>query len=82
MLSHSNYACVNDKTVGFKCPVCITTSSLGSLSLQQGANDVSNFDEDFTKEPAVLTPVAEEVLATMDQELFKEFSYTNPNMTT
>ncbi|XP_018494640.1 uncharacterized protein LOC100899606 [Galendromus occidentalis] len=47
-----------------------------------GANDVSNFDEDFTREPAVLTPVAEDVLATMDQELFKEFSYTNPNMTT
>lgn len=52
------------------------------IDLQQGASDVSNFDEDFTREPAVLTPIEDDVLATMDQELFKEFSYTNPNMTT
>lgn len=53
-----------------------------TIDLQQGASDVSNFDEDFTREPAVLTPIEDDVLATMDQELFKEFSYTNPNMTT
>ncbi|XP_022710190.1 uncharacterized protein LOC111272816 isoform X2 [Varroa jacobsoni] len=46
-----------------------------------GASDVSNFDEDFTREPAVLTPIEDDVLAAMDQNIFKEFSYTNPNMT-
>lgn len=52
-----------------------------SFAFQHGASDVSNFDEDFTREPAVLTPIEDDVLAAMDQNIFKEFSYTNPNMT-
>ncbi|CAN8025490.1 unnamed protein product [Ixodes persulcatus] len=43
--------------------------------------DVSNFDSDFTMEKPVLTPVDPQILASMDQEQFKGFSYTNPAMT-
>lgn len=41
--------------------------------------DVSNFDKDFTMEKPGLTPVDKVILASMDQEQFKGFSYTNPN---
>lgn len=44
-------------------------------------NDVGNFDTDFTTEKAVLTPIAPEILASMDQAQFKGFTYTNPNIT-
>ncbi|XP_064486968.1 putative protein kinase C delta type homolog isoform X4 [Ornithodoros turicata] len=47
----------------------------------KGANDVSNFDSDFTMEKAVLTPIDPQILASMDQSQFKGFSYTNPTMT-
>ncbi|XP_050033084.1 putative protein kinase C delta type homolog isoform X1 [Dermacentor andersoni] len=43
--------------------------------------DVSNFDSDFTMEKPVLTPIDPQILASMDQEQFKGFSYTNPAMT-
>ncbi|XP_077544977.1 putative protein kinase C delta type homolog isoform X5 [Haemaphysalis longicornis] len=43
--------------------------------------DVSNFDSDFTMEKPVLTPIDPQILASMDQEQFKGFTYTNPAMT-
>ncbi|XP_022248400.1 putative protein kinase C delta type homolog [Limulus polyphemus] len=46
-----------------------------------GPSDVSNFDDGFTRETAVLTPLEPQLLATMDQQQFKGFSYTNPSMT-
>ncbi|XP_053201503.1 calcium-independent protein kinase C-like [Panonychus citri] len=39
--------------------------------------DVNNFDQDFTKEEPVLTPVNIEVLRTINQEEFKGFSFVN-----
>ncbi|XP_076369851.1 uncharacterized protein LOC143256467 isoform X2 [Tachypleus tridentatus] len=45
-----------------------------------GPNDVSNFDSGFTMETAVLTPVNTQILASIDQQQFEGFNYTNPNM--
>jgi novel protein kinase C delta type len=43
-------------------------------------NDTSNFDDDFTQEKAVLTPIQDKnLLASIDPETFLNFSYTNPN---
>lgn len=47
----------------------------------KNTGDVSNFDQDFTAERAVLTPVDQNILATMDQTQFRGFSYTNPSAT-
>lgn len=43
--------------------------------------DVTYFDVYFTKEEATLTPVDEQIIGSMDQKLFKGFSFTNHNMT-
>lgn len=39
--------------------------------------DVNNFDQDFTKEEAVLTPTNAETIRSISQEEFRGFSYTN-----
>ncbi|CAD5226032.1 unnamed protein product [Bursaphelenchus xylophilus] len=47
--------------------------------LVKSANDTSNFDEDFTTEKPVLTPIQDKnLLASIDPEAFADFSYTNP----
>ncbi|KAB7501005.1 putative protein kinase C delta type-like protein [Armadillidium nasatum] len=43
--------------------------------------DVQYFDRSFTKRNAALTPLDDSILETMDQTPFKDFSYTNPNIT-
>lgn len=44
--------------------------------LQTSSEDVSNFDEEFTNEKAVLTPPKESrILSQYDQRLFKDFNY-------
>ena len=45
--------------------------------LQKAKCDVNNFDQDFTKEDAVLTPTAQETIRSINQEEFKGFSFTN-----
>ena len=50
------------------------------LPLQKGASDVSNFDTDFTMEKAYLTPPDKDLLKTMDQGVFRGFSFTNPQL--
>lgn len=40
----------------------------------KSATDVSNFDAEFTKEKAVLTPI-NSVLAQVDQDQFADFEY-------
>uniref|UniRef100_A0A674K053 AGC-kinase C-terminal domain-containing protein n=1 Tax=Terrapene triunguis TaxID=2587831 RepID=A0A674K053_9SAUR len=42
--------------------------------------DVSNFDPDFIKEEPVLTPIEEGILAMINQEEFRNFSYTDPEL--
>jgi len=43
------------------------------------ASDAGNFDEDFTHEPATLSPVDKDLLSTVDQKVFDGFSFTNQN---
>ncbi|XP_076310618.1 protein kinase C-like 1 isoform X5 [Tachypleus tridentatus] len=47
------------------------------FSQQKSPSDSSNFDKFFTMEKAVLTPVDLQILMSMDQLQFKNFSYTN-----
>lgn len=47
----------------------------------EGALDLSNFDKEFTEASPKLTPIDEALNVKVDHELFKGFSYTNPNMT-
>jgi novel protein kinase C delta type len=44
-----------------------------------GANDVSYFDSDFTMERTQLTPTDNNLLMTVDQQVFSGFTYTNPD---
>lgn len=43
--------------------------------------DTKYFDTAFTTERPRLTPVPEQILTSMDQDVFRGFSYTNPNAT-
>ncbi|XP_054007252.1 dentin sialophosphoprotein-like isoform X1 [Hylaeus anthracinus] len=43
--------------------------------------DTKYFDTAFTAERPRLTPVPDQILTSMDQGVFREFSYTNPNAT-
>ena len=45
--------------------------------LQKHDADSSNFDSDFTSERAQLTPPDKELLKTMNQHVFKRFSFTS-----
>lgn len=48
--------------------------------LVKASNDTSNFDDDFTQERPVLTPIQDKtLLASIDPEAFANFSYTNHN---
>ena len=50
--------------------------TLISLFFQKHAEDVSNFDEEFTQENAVLTPAKDRRSLTLDdQDLFRDFNY-------
>jgi novel protein kinase C epsilon type len=42
-------------------------------------NDSSNFDEEFTSEKPVVTPTDPALIASIDQEEFKGFTYVNPH---
>ena len=44
---------------------------------QKSASDSSNFDSDFTAERAQLTPTDSALLKTMNQHVFKHFSFTS-----
>lgn len=54
----------------------MTRNVLSFFSSQNGKEDVSNFDEEFTSEKPVLTPPKEaRTLTDDDQMLFADFSY-------
>uniref|UniRef100_A0ACB8G7G2 Uncharacterized protein n=2 Tax=Sphaerodactylus townsendi TaxID=933632 RepID=A0ACB8G7G2_9SAUR len=42
--------------------------------------DVSNFDPEFLKEEPLLTPIEEGMLSMINQEEFRNFSYTDPEL--
>lgn len=49
-------------------------------SLQKTKRDVNNFDQDFTREDPVLTPVDDTIIKQINQEEFKGFSYFGEEM--
>lgn len=51
-----------------------------ACTLQKGDKMTSNFDEEFTRAPPVLSEVDKNVVAAIDPELFADFSFTNPDM--
>lgn len=48
-----------------------------SFLFQKNKKDALNFDAEFTREEPVLTPVNIEVLRSINQEEFKDFSFAN-----
>jgi len=48
--------------------------------VQLSASDVRYFDADFTMEKVQLSKTDRNLLATIDQELFTDFSFTEPLM--
>ena len=48
-----------------------------SLSLQRSKRDATNFDEDFTKENPELTPMGNDVVQSLNQTEFQDFTFTN-----
>lgn len=47
---------------------------------QKSKEDVSNFDPEFLKEEPILTPIEEGILSMINQEEFRNFSYTDPEL--
>lgn len=45
------------------------------LHPQKTKRDVNNFDQDFTREEPVLTPVEDAIIKQINQDEFKDFSY-------
>ncbi|KAJ7413908.1 hypothetical protein BTVI_42080 [Pitangus sulphuratus] len=43
-------------------------------------DDVSNFDPDFIKEEPILTPIEEGILPMINQDEFRNFSFTSPEL--
>jgi len=44
----------------------------------KNAYDTCNFDEEFTAEKPSLSPIEKDLLISLDQEQFQNFTYTNP----
>ena len=59
---------------GSKVP--LGTKSAFSL-IQKGPSDASNFDDDFTFQPAQLTPTDTTLVMSIDQTNFAGFSFTS-----
>ena len=50
-----------------------------SYLLQKSKYDADNFDDEFTREKAALTPTDPRVLLGVNQDDFSGFSYVNPD---
>lgn len=56
-----------------------TEINIFCLSFQKTKRDVNNFDQDFTREEPVLTPVDNSIIKQINQDEFKGFSYFGDN---
>lgn len=50
------------------------------IPLQKTAEDVNNFDPDFTQEEPTLTPIDDPLIPSINQEEFLNFSFTSPEL--
>ena len=58
------------------CSCIVMCFDIVLCSVQTSSEDVSNFDEEFTSEDAILTPPKESrIISETDQRLFKDFNY-------
>lgn len=81
MTKHWSYLLKTADTAAYpvtSCPKAKSTKRrpyLFFLSFQKTKRDVNNFDQDFTREEPVLTPVEESIIKQINQDEFKGFSY-------
>lgn len=47
------------------------------LNHQRSKRDFSNFDDDFTKENPTLTPMGNDLVQSLNQAEFQDFTFTN-----
>lgn len=50
------------------------------IPLQKTQEDVNNFDPDFTQEEPTLTPIDDPMISSINQEEFRDFSFTSPEL--
>ncbi len=50
------------------------------LKIQKTAEDVNNFDPDFTQEDPTLTPIDESIIPSISQDEFRDFSFTSSEL--
>lgn len=50
------------------------------IPLQKTAEDVNNFDPDFTQEEPTLTPIDDPLIPSINQDEFLNFSFTSPEL--
>lgn len=60
---------------GVFCPEISCEFEFLLLHPQKTKRDVNNFDQDFTREEPVLTPVEDAIIKQINQDEFKGFSY-------
>lgn len=65
------YMCFCD----FYCSEIAHLAHFPLLHPQKTKRDVNNFDQDFTREEPVLTPVEDAIIKQINQDEFKGFSY-------
>uniref|UniRef100_A0A8C3V8V2 AGC-kinase C-terminal domain-containing protein n=1 Tax=Catharus ustulatus TaxID=91951 RepID=A0A8C3V8V2_CATUS len=72
--------------VRLQCQYILLTSmsikylALGAGKTRKSKDDVSNFDPDFIKEEPILTPIEEGILPMINQDEFRNFSFTSPEL--
>lgn len=58
--------------------LCVWLYSI--VVLQKTPEDVNNFDPDFTQEEPTLTPIDDPMIPSINQEEFRNFSFTSPEL--
>lgn len=50
------------------------------MPMQKAPEDVNNFDPDFTQEEPTLTPIDDPLILSINQEEFRNFSYSSQEL--
>lgn len=67
--------CVSQVTAAMETTGWVT--SFFCFLSQRSRTDVGNFDTDFTREEPKLTPTDKNIIANINQDEFKDFSFVN-----